>query len=93
VPRYNNLLRTGKLVWEALEVDSACLTDLRIEVAQFVGELLKEHAGKVWADEDWRVDVTDADGLILYVMHISAVQAQAVAKELEASPSPAAGNH
>jgi hypothetical protein len=37
-----------------------------------VGELLKDHAEQIWVDEDWRVDVTDGDGLILYVMEISA---------------------
>ena len=31
---------------------------------------LRDHAVKIWADEDWRVDVTDASGLILFVMQI-----------------------
>jgi hypothetical protein len=78
VSPYNIELRTEKQVWETLAVESADLTALRIEVASFVGELLKDHAGKIWADEDWRVDVTDERGLILYVMHVSAVQAPAV---------------
>ena len=42
----------------------------RIEVAKFAGELLKGHADRIWVDEDWRVDVTDATGLILFVMHL-----------------------
>ena len=75
---YNIELRTEKRVWDTLKVESADLTALRIEVATFVGELLKEHAGKIWVDEDWRVDVTDERGLILYVMHVSAIQAAAV---------------
>ena len=78
--KFNIELRTEKRVWETLVVDSADLTALRIEVASFVGDLLKEHAGKIWADEDWRVDVTDQDGLILYVMHLSAIQAPAASK-------------
>jgi hypothetical protein len=82
--KYNIELRTEKRVSDTLTVESADQTALRIQVAQFVGELLKEHAGKIWADEDWRVDVTDNNGLILYVMHISAVQAPAVAN---AAPS------
>jgi hypothetical protein len=75
---YNIELRTEKRVWETLVVESQDLTALRIEVATFVGDLLKEYAAKIWADEDWRVDVTDERGLILYVMHLSAVQAPAV---------------
>lgn len=78
VSHYNIELRTEKRVWETLEVDSADLTAPRIEVANFVGELLKEYAQKIWIDEDWRVDVTDVNGLILYVMQISAIQAPAV---------------
>lgn len=76
--KYNIELRTEKRVSETLQVESADLTELRIEVANFVGDLLKEHAGKIWVDEDWRVDVTDESGLILYVMQISAIQAPAV---------------
>ena len=41
-------------------------------MARFVGELLKDHSTQIWVDEDWRVDVTDDSGLILFVMHISA---------------------
>jgi hypothetical protein len=55
-----------------VEVERDDLTALRIELARFVGELLKDHAEQVWADEDWRVDVTDERGLILYVMEIQA---------------------
>ena len=79
--KYNIELRTEQRVWETLLIESADLTALRIEVACFVGELLKDHAGKIWIDEDWRVDVTDEKGLILYVMHVSAVQAPAVKDE------------
>jgi hypothetical protein len=51
------------------------LTALRVEVARFVGEMLRDHARQIWADEDWRIDVTDEKGLILYVMQIQAIQA------------------
>jgi hypothetical protein len=70
--RYNIQLRTESHVANALQVDRDDLTALRIELARFVGELLKDHAEQIWVDEDWRVDVTDEAGLILYVMEISA---------------------
>lgn len=79
--QYNIELRTEKRVWETLLVESDSLQALRIEVANFVGELLKDHAAQIWVDEDWRVDGTDERGLILYVMHLSAIQAPAVAQE------------
>jgi hypothetical protein len=48
VAKYNIELRTEQRVWETLLIESADLTALRIEVACFVGELLKDHAGKIW---------------------------------------------
>jgi len=76
---YHIKLRTAERIWETLAVEHDDLTGLRIEVAQFVGELLKDHAQDVWKDQDWRVDVTDDGGTILYVMHIMATDTAASA--------------
>jgi hypothetical protein len=46
-------------------------------MARFVGELLKDHAELIWADQDWQIDVTNDEGLILYVLHISATETPA----------------
>jgi hypothetical protein len=75
--RYNIELRSADKVWETLEVEREDVTALRIEMARFVGQLLRDHAEQVWNDQDWRVDVTDSAGLILYVMHISATDTAA----------------
>lgn len=69
---YNINLRTETVISQTWQVEKEDLTTLRVELARFVGEFLKEHAGRIWEDEDWRVDVTDASGLILYVMTVSA---------------------
>ncbi|HWH16744.1 MAG TPA: hypothetical protein VNT77_00170 [Allosphingosinicella sp.] len=74
---YNIELKNQDRVWETLSLESTDLRALRIEMAKFVGELLKDHADQVWADQDWRVDVTDETGLILFVMHISATDTAA----------------
>ena len=74
---YNIALRTDTHVRDVLRVERDDLTGLRIEMARFVGELLKDHAEQIWVDEDWRVDVADEDGLILYVMQISATKSAA----------------
>ncbi|MDQ3143610.1 MAG: hypothetical protein M3Q57_01850 [Pseudomonadota bacterium] len=58
-------------------IESEDLTALRIELARFVGEFLKDHANLIWEDQDWRIDVTDEAGLILYVMEISATDTAA----------------
>jgi hypothetical protein len=77
MPLYHIELRTAGQVWETLDVQRDDVPALRIEMARFVGELLKDHALKVWEDQDWRVDVTDEKGLILYVMHIGATDTAA----------------
>lgn len=72
VPVFHIALRTESTISETLDVERDSLTELRIELAHFVGELLKAHAQQLWVDEDWRVDVTDDSGLILFVIQISA---------------------
>lgn len=74
---YHIELRTADRVSETLAVERDDIRGLRIEMAQFVGELLKDHAEEIWADQDWRIDVTDETGLILYVMHVSATNSAA----------------
>ena len=77
MPNYHIELRTADQVWETVDVARDDLEGLRIEMARFVGQLLQDHARQIWADRDWRVDVTDETGLILYVMHIFAIDSAA----------------
>jgi hypothetical protein len=81
MPVYNINIRTESHIADTLQVDRADHTALRLELAKFVGEMLKDHAGQVWIDEDWQIDVSDESGLILYVMHISAMKTPATALE------------
>lgn len=67
---YRIELRTDARVWDSLHVESADLYALRLEMARFVGELLRDHAAQLWNDQEWRVDVVDDQGLILFVMQI-----------------------
>jgi hypothetical protein len=77
VARYSINIRTESHIADSLVVEKDDVTALRLELARFVGELLKDHAELIWVDEDWQIDVTDQAGLILYVMHISAAQTPA----------------
>ena len=77
MPKYHIQLRTMDQIWDTVHVERDDLEGLRVEVAQFVGELLREHATKIWADKDWRVDVTDDTGLILYALSIFATDSAA----------------
>ena len=52
----------------------------RVEATERIGLLLHAHAGKLWVDEDWQMDVTDDTGLILFVINISAMRSSATHK-------------
>jgi len=63
------------MLTEAAELQNA--DEARVEAARRIALLLHEHAGKLWADEDWQMDVTDDRGLILFVINIQAMKAAA----------------
>ena len=75
--QYNMEVRTRGRVLETVASETEDLTSMRVEIARFVGQLLKDHAELVWADEDWRVDATDDTGLILYSIHLFATDSAA----------------
>jgi hypothetical protein len=77
MPKYHINVRTESHIATTVDVERDDHTALRIELAQFVGELLKDHAEMIWTDEDWQIDVSDDDGLVLYFMHIAAMKTPA----------------
>ena len=70
--QYNIHLRSESHIANTWKVEKDDLAELRIEMARFVGEMLTNHAALIWADQDWQIDVSDATGLILYVINVSA---------------------
>jgi hypothetical protein len=77
MPLFKIQLRTAARVWDTLTINRDDHTQVRVELASFVGEMLKDHANQIWQDQDWRVDVTDEAGLILYAMQIWATDSPA----------------
>jgi hypothetical protein len=72
-------IRTESHIASRTEFETDDLTKLRIEMARFVGEVLKDHAELLWQDQSWQVDVTDDTDLILYVIHLDASETSATA--------------
>lgn len=66
---------THSMVTEEMELGHSQAA--RQEAAKRIGALLHDHSEQVWADEEWQMDVTDADGLILYVIQLSARKSSA----------------
>ena len=75
--RFHFQVRTNSHALLAEHVELPGLDEARVEAARRAGDLLKAHAGRLWTDEDWRMDVTDESGLILFVIHISALKSAA----------------
>jgi hypothetical protein len=82
MPAYNINIRTASHIADTVKVEKDDLTALRLEMAKFVGELLKDHAGILWEDKDWQIDVSDESGLILYVINVIASETAATAGTL-----------
>ena len=66
---------THVLLTEAADLDG--FDAARLEAPRRVAALLNEHAGQLWRDEEWQMDVTDDDGLILFVIQISVIRSPA----------------
>jgi hypothetical protein len=88
LPKYNINVRTASHIADTASVEKPNLNEVRLEMARFVGELLRDHADLIWKDQEWQVDVTDASGLILYVIRLSASDTAATQGTLpEANPA------
>jgi len=76
--------RNHVMVTEAADLGNS--DDARVEAAKRIGLLLHAHAGKLWADEEWQMDVTDDTGLIPFVINIAAMKSSATL--LTCAPPP-----
>ena len=75
--RFHFQVRTGTHVMVTEAADLGNSDDARVEAAKRIGLLLHAHAGKLWADEEWQMDVTDDTGLIPFVINIAAMKSSA----------------
>jgi hypothetical protein len=89
MPSYKINVRTASHIADTLAVEKANLNEVRVEMARFVGELLKDHADLIWKDQEWQVNVSDASGLILYVLRLTASDTAATRGTLPGASSAA----
>ena len=71
MPLYHFEVRTPTHVMLTEGVELPGHTEARVEAARRIGALLNDHAGQVWADQEWQMDITDDVGLILYSINVS----------------------
>ena len=77
--RYFFQVRTETHVMHSDGVELEDLEAARVEAAVQIGALLQEHAAQLWVDEDWQMDVTNEQGLILFIIQVSAMKTAATA--------------
>lgn len=71
MPAFNIKGHTPSQIADVTRVHRADHRAVWIELAQYVGELMKDHAALLLADEEWQVSVADNQGHILYQVGIN----------------------
>jgi hypothetical protein len=77
--RFHFQVRTETHVMLTEVADLRDSDEARVEAARRIALLLQAHAGKIWADEQWHMDVTDEGGLVLFALYVQAVRSGTVA--------------
>lgn len=75
--RFHFQVRTETHVMLTEVVDLPDNDAARVESAKRIGILLQQHAGKIWVDENWQMDITDDRGLVLFAIFVQAIKSAA----------------
>lgn len=78
MPRYHFNLMDGEKEPDKVESLLEGVEQARLQAAQLFGELLRDRPEKFWQDREMQVEVTDDQGMILFVLQITAVEAPAL---------------
>ena len=77
VPTYVfNILKDGAAP-ERVEAELPNVAQAEAEAVKMIGAELRENPDGLLVDKDWRVEITDPRGLILFTVYSSAIQAAA----------------
>lgn len=73
MPRYHFHLRDGQYTPDTEGSELPDTRSAQREAVKLAGAMLQEHADKFWTGEDWRLEVTDGAGLVLFTLQFLAV--------------------
>lgn len=76
--RYFFHTEDGQSVLDGEGSEFASVTEAKIEAVRMMGEVLRDRAEHFWDDQALKMIVTNAEGLILFVLDLSAVEAPAI---------------
>lgn len=58
-------------------LDLATVRDARIEAVRYASEVMREHPTLIWTGQDFRMEVTNADQMLLFTVVVVGVDAPA----------------
>ena len=67
----------GELKTDDVGVEFASISDARVEAVRYAAEVLRDHPTIIWKGEDFRVEVTDDNRLVLFTVIVVGVDAPA----------------
>lgn len=77
MPRYFFHIHDGQSSMDMDGTELANLRTARHEAVRFAGGVLRDESRSFWDSPDWRLEVTDAAGLILFALHVLGIEAPA----------------
>lgn len=78
MPRFFFHVHDGAVIRDEEGAELSDLQAARTEAVKYAGRLLIDEADKFWSGEEWRMEVTDEAGLILFVLMFVATNSPAV---------------
>ena len=77
----------GELKVDSEGIEFTTIHEARLEAVRYAGEVIRDHPTLIWMGEDFRVEVTDEDKLVMFTVIVVGVDSPAGAS-LSASQAP-----
>ncbi|SEG26080.1 hypothetical protein SAMN04488144_112106 [Methylobacterium sp. 190mf] len=74
MPRYHFNVHDGSSILDGAGTELPDWQSARLEAVRRAGDILKQDAQRIALGEDWRIEVTDQTGLILFQMTFLVVE-------------------
>lgn len=78
MPRFHFHVRDGVTILDERGVELASWEEARLEAIRYAGEIFKDNPQRVKLGEDWLMEVTDEQGLILFRVDFRVMESPAM---------------
>jgi hypothetical protein len=68
MPRYFFHVHDSVSIFDDEGTDLPDLDAARVEAVRLSGEMLRDHAKQFWNGEEWKLEITDEAGLLLFTL-------------------------